>query len=143
MGNMSHGGRRKETLTSAPSALAWRRGRQAVKSWSVHKRYQAGDLIAFLSEDGKEIEVMELLMHVYQAPSTDSFSNFKFPLIGVAIFLVLGYQYMKNKGGGKGGKGKFDNIDFSALKGRKKGGLGGLGKGGLGGRRGGLGGLKR
>jgi len=62
-------------------------------------------LLAFLSEDGKEIEIAELLMTVYQAPAQDNFSNFKLPVIAVAVVLVLGYQYMKNKGGGGGREG--------------------------------------
>lgn len=136
--NMSQVGKKREHSPTLPSPVSWRTGRQAVRDWSVHKRYQAGDLVAFLSEDGHEIEVMELLMTVYTAPSQDNFGNFKMPVIGVAVVLVLGYQYMKNKGGG-GGKGKLDKFDFSALKNNKRG-LGALG-GGLGGRKGGLGGL--
>lgn len=137
--NMSHVGKSKDALLAAPSPVVWRQTLKTVRDWSVHKRYQAGDLLAFLSEDGHQIEVMELLMAVYTAPAADPFGgNFKLPLIAVAVVLVLGYQYMKNKGKG-GGKG----LDFSALKkgGGRKGGLAGLG--GLGARRGGggLGGL--
>merc|ERR1719326_1497850 len=102
---------------AAPSAVVWRKGRPPVKDWSIHKRTQAGDLLAFLSEDGREIEIMELLMTVYQAPSQDSFGNFKMPVIAVAVLLVLGYQYMKNKGGGgKGGKGGgMSAMDFASF----------------------------
>merc|ERR1719215_1580433 len=114
------------------SPVVWRKERGATRSWAVHKRYQQGDLIACLSEDGHEIEVMELLMQVYIAPKEDSFGNFKMPVIAVAIVLVLGYQYFKQKGkfggggggggGLGGGKGKFDwnSDDFaSALKNKK------------------------
>merc|ERR1712066_89672 len=104
--------------------------------------YQQGDLLAFLSEDGHEVEIVELLMQVYQAPSTDSFGNFKLPVIAVAIVLVLGYQYVKQKGkfggGGGGGLGGGKKLDWnsddfaSALK-SKRGGMGGLGGGKLGG----------
>jgi hypothetical protein len=132
--NMSHVGKNQQSL---PSAVAWRKQRSPVKDWSLHKRYQAGDLLAFLSEDGSEIEIMELLMSVYQAPAQDSFGNFKMPVIAVAVVLVLGYQYMKQKGG-KGGKGKFDGMDFGGL-GKSKG-LGSLGKLAAGRRGGGLGG---
>merc|ERR1711972_267862 len=94
-------------------------------------RAKEGDLLAFLSEDGREIEIMELIMHVYNPPQQDSFGNFKMPVIAVAIVLVLGYQYMKQKGkgggggggGGLGGKAKFDlaGEDFgSMLRNRKK-----------------------
>jgi WD40 repeat protein len=133
--NMSHVGKRQESLMGVSSAVVWRREREAVRDWAVHKRYQQGDLLAFLSKDGQEIEVFELLMQVYQAPSTDSFGNFKLPVIAVAIVLVLGYQYVKQKGkfGGGGGSSKkydWDSSDFAALRNKKKlGGLGGLGKG--------------
>merc|ERR1712228_651721 len=119
-----------------PSSIVWRKNRAGTKSWTVHKRYQQGDLIACLSEDGHEIEIMELLMQVYTAPATDSFGNFKLPVIAVAIVLVLGYQYVKQKGkfggGGGGGPGgkkhDWNSDDFaSALKSKKK--LGGLGGG--------------
>lgn len=136
--NMSHVGKSKDAVSAAPSPVVWRQGLKTVRDWSLHKRYQAGDLLAFLSEDGHQIEVMELLMAVYTAPAADPFGgNFKLPLIAVAVVLVLGYQYMKNKGKG-GGKG----LDFSALKkGGRKGGLAGLGGLGGGRRGGGLGGL--
>jgi len=113
--NMSHVG----SSSAVRSPVAWRRGMSVVRDWAVLKRYQQGDLAAFLSEDGREVEVVELLMHVYQAPraSEDAFGNFKMPVIAVAVALVLGYQYMKQKGNFGGGKGAM-----------KKGG-GGLGKG--------------
>jgi len=127
--NMSHVGKRKHELAQAPSPLVWRKGRPAAIGWAVHKRYQQGDLLAFLSEDGREIEIAELLMQVYTAPSEDSFGNFKLPVIAVAIVLVLGYQYVKQKGkfgggpatGGGGGK-KYDwDSDFaSTLKNKRR-----------------------
>mmetsp|Transcript_147240 Transcript_147240/g.274274 ORF Transcript_147240/g.274274 Transcript_147240/m.274274 type:complete len:597 (-) Transcript_147240:128-1918(-) len=138
--NMSHVGKKKEALLQAPSPVVWRRGRSKTRDWAVHKRYQQGDLLAFLSDDGHEIEIMEILMQVYQAPAQDSFGNFKLPVIAVAIVLVLGYQYVKQKGkfggGGGGGGGKkydLDNMDFSSLKKKSKlsGLKGQLGKRGL------------
>ena len=42
-----------------------------VRDWSVYKRYQQGDLLAFLSDDGHEIEILELLMQVYQPPAQE------------------------------------------------------------------------
>merc|ERR1712232_720014 len=112
--------------SSLPSPVVWRAGRAPVRDWSVYKRYQQGDLLAFLSEDGHEIEIMELLMQVYTAPISDSFGNFKLPVIAVAVVLVLGYQYMKQKGGGGGAA--FKDHDFSALRNKRKGarGLAGL-----------------
>lgn len=133
--NMSQASERNE-LGQGPSSVVWRRSRPAVRAWAVHKRYQQGDLIACLSEDGHEIEIMELLMQVYKEPSSmsDSFGNFKLPVIAIAVVLVLGYQYMKGKGkfgksGGLGGKKlDFNSDEFaSALKSKRKlGGLGGL-----------------
>eukprot|EP00929_Paragymnodinium_shiwhaense_P001515 TRINITY_DN101751_c0_g1_i1.p1 TRINITY_DN101751_c0_g1~~TRINITY_DN101751_c0_g1_i1.p1 ORF type:complete len:611 (-),score=123.19 TRINITY_DN101751_c0_g1_i1:251-2083(-) len=151
--NMSHIGKSKHDIGPLSTPVVWRRYRGASKSFAVHKRYQAGDLLAFLSEDGREIEIAELIMSVYTPPAQDSFGNFKLPVMAVAIVLVLGYQYMKGKGGegafaglakGKGGlgggglAGKLGGLG----KGGRGGGLGGLGGGGLGGLGGGgLGGL--
>jgi len=133
-----------------PSAVVWRKAIGSVRQWSVYKRHQQGDLIATLTQDGRAIEIMELLMSTYTPPSTDSFGNFKLPVIAVAIVLVLGYQYMKQKnkfGGSSSSKVKdFDGMDFSSLMKNKKlgAGLGKKGLGGLGGAKGlgGLGGAK-
>jgi len=110
--------------------IVWRRGRSAAKAWSLHRRAKEGDLLAFLSEDGHEIEIMELLMNVYTPLPQDQFGNFKMPVIAVAVVLVLGYQYMKNKGGrgspiqGGGGRGgKLDlggDTDFASMLRNKK-----------------------
>jgi len=146
--NMSHVGKRKHEVAQAPSGVVWRQDRPPTRSWAVHKRGQQGDLVAFLSQDGLEIEVAELLMQTYTAPvEYDSFSNFQTPVIAVAVVLVLGYQYVKNQGkfSGGGSKGKGGNDWDSDLAAFKSKGLGGLGGGKLGGLGGGskLGGLKK
>merc|ERR1712228_532662 len=154
MGNMSHVGKKKHELGSTPSPVVWRRSQGQTRSWALYKRHQQGDLVAFLSEDGHEIEIAEILMQVYTPPSTENpFGDFKMPVIAVAAVLVLGYQYMKNKGG-KGGGGGFDPSMLKGGRGgggalsklgqlgkQRRGGLGGGGLGGLGG--GGLGGRGR
>lgn len=116
--NMSHVGKSHQ-----PSSVVWRAGRPAVRDWAVHKRHQQGDLLAFLSDDGRAVEVFDLLMQVYSPPpEKDAFGDFKMPIIGAAIVLVLGYQYMKQKanfgsGGKHGGGGKgFDSAELAALK---------------------------
>merc|ERR1712086_395009 len=96
--------------------------------------------MALLSGDGLEIEILEVLMQVYQTSSSsaDAFGNMKLPMIAVAILLVLGYQYMKQKGkmgGGGGGKKDLCKFDQGALK-------SGRGKS-LGGALGGLAGLRK
>jgi len=96
--NMSHVGKKRDDPARAISAVVWRRWCQPVKSWAVHRRYQQGDLLAFLSEDGHEIEIAELLMQTYTPPAGDTFGNFKLPVFAVAIVLVLGYQYVKQQG---------------------------------------------
>lgn len=119
--NMTHVGRRKAEMGSA---VVWRRDMPAVRDWAFHKRHLHGDLLAFLSEDGREVEVLEVLnMQVYQPKiGEDPFSNFKMPVIAVAVVLVLGYQYMKQKGkfsggGGGGGKGfKNDKFDLDSAE---------------------------
>lgn len=114
-------------LPTPEQALVWRKPRVPARAWSLHRRGKEGDLLAFLSEDGREIEIMELLMTVYVAPVSTDLGNFKMPVIAVAIVLVLGYQYMKNKnkGGGGGinlnaGKSSFANSDFAAALRNKK-----------------------
>jgi len=129
--NVSQAGKRAGDLSPLPKSVVWRQDRQPARAWSVHKRHQQGDLLAFLSEDGTEIEIMELLMVVHTPPSRDSFSDFKMPVIGVAIVLVLGYQFLKN--GGKFGMGRKagglgGNRDFRSVLNKRKGGLAGLGR---------------
>merc|ERR1719480_757231 len=110
--------------TDGQGSLVWRADRPPAKDWAVFKRYQQGDLLAVLSEDGREVEIIELLMQVYTAPVADSFGNFKLPVIAVAIVLVLGYQYMKQKGrfsgGGGAGSRAWDSHDFSSLRNKRK-----------------------
>jgi len=122
--NVSAASKRSDRPGQSSSAVVWRRTLPPVRGWSVHKRYQQGDLIACLSQDGHEVEIMELLMQVQSAPVSDSFGNFKLPVIAVAVVLVLGYQYMKQKGGKLGGGGKkhdFADSDFAAaLKNKRK-----------------------
>lgn len=129
--NMSRVGKGKSVLQQPPvSNVVWRKERAPVASWVVHKRLQQGDLIALLSEDGLSVEVMELLMTTYTPPPQDSFGNLKVPVIAVAIVLVLGYQYIKqkNKMGGSSSRHKFDDFDFSKDRKSRLGGSG-LGSG--------------
>jgi len=120
--NMSHGGKRHWQAARAPSSVVWRSKLGALRGWAVQRRGSQGDLIAFLSEDGREIEVAEVLMSVYQPPAEDSFTNFQLPIIAVAVAMVFGYQFMKQKGKQGGGSGKsagkinWDDVDFAALK---------------------------
>lgn len=52
---------RKQDPSRVVPAIVWRRTGAALRSWTVHKRYQQGDLLALLSEDGMEIEILEVL----------------------------------------------------------------------------------
>lgn len=130
--NLSHVGAigRKKSADPVDQPLVWRRTRGPVRDWSVHRRSYQGDLMAFLSEDGREIEIMELIMKAeILSGEKDTMSNFKLPVMGVAIVLVLGYQYMKRGGklpiGGKSAAGVKDIA--AALKNKRK--LGPVGKG--------------
>jgi len=78
-----------------PSPVVWRQTRPPVKAWSVYKRYQQGDLLAVLSEDGHTIEVLELLMSPIVPPEADWLGNLKLPVIAVAIVIGVGYQYWR------------------------------------------------
>ncbi|CAE8727812.1 unnamed protein product, partial [Polarella glacialis] len=120
--NMSSGLARKgsrDLTGAAASQVVWRHQLPApVRDWSVLRRMQQGDLVALLSEDGREIEILEMLMQVYTAPVSDPFTSFKMPIIACAIVLVLGYQYMKQKG--KGGGGLFGGMGGGNKKGMKE-----------------------
>jgi len=97
--NMTHAGKKRADPERASSAVVWRRWGPPVRSWAVYKRYQQGDLVAYLSADGLEIEVVEILMHVdTQSGSGENFANFKLPAFAVAIVLVVGYQYIQQQG---------------------------------------------
>jgi len=127
-----HVGRRRPGEIGAGGHVIWRRQRAAVRDWAVQRK-QHGDLIALLSADGREVEILEVLMQVYTPPSSsDPFSNFKLPVMACAVLLLLGYQFMKQKKGGSGlgglgNKGKFGKSEFASLLNKKKmGGLGGL-----------------
>jgi len=137
--NMSqHLGRKRPGESGPGGHVVWRKSKAPVRDWSVQKRQQQGDLVALLANDGKEIEILEILMQVYTPPpSSDPFSNFKLPIMACAVVLLLGYQYMKQKGKGGGGGGgfgglgksggKFGKSDLAGLMSKRKGGLGGLG----------------
>lgn len=113
--NMSHVGRRKQEAMLLPSPVVWRRSVAPLRSWAVQRRQQQGDLLAFLSEDGRELEVAELLMAVYTPPEEDSYGDFKLPMLAVLVVLVLGYQYMKQKGK-LGGSSKKRDLDMDYFK---------------------------
>lgn len=128
-----HVGRRRPGELGPGGHVIWRRPRLPIRDWSVQKK-QHGDVVALLSDDGREVEILEILMQVYTPPSTsDPFSNFKLPVMACAVVLLLGYQFMKQKGKGGsgsglpglgGGRGKFGKSDFASLLNKKK--MGGL-----------------
>ncbi|CAE7307922.1 CIPK12, partial [Symbiodinium necroappetens] len=125
-----HVGRRRPGELGPGGHVIWRRPRLPIRDWSVQKK-QHGDVVALLSDDGREVEILEILMQVYTPPSTsDPFSNFKLPVMACAVVLLLGYQFMKQKGSGSGlpglggGRGKFGKSDFASLLNKKK--MGGL-----------------
>jgi hypothetical protein len=99
--NLSHVGKSKDELLEVPSPVAWHRRIPRVQSWTVRSRYQQGDLLGTLSENGRRIEVVELIMQVYTPPAPDNLSNFKLPVLAVAAVLMLCYQFSK-KGGVEG-----------------------------------------
>jgi len=93
---------------------------------SVLRKTSGCDHVAFVRHDNLLV-LSEILFKPAAAPVVDEFSDMRTPVILLAVVLVVGYQYMKNK---KGGTGK----SWLASKSR---GLGGAS------RRGGLGALAR
>merc|ERR1712232_483785 len=100
--NLTHVGKTRDELSETPSPVVWQRRVPRVKAWTVRSRYQQGDLLATLSEDGRRIEVVELIMQVFTAPAPDNLSNFKLPVLAVAAVLMLCYQFSKGGGGADG-----------------------------------------
>jgi len=98
--NVSQAGKRRGDTSAPPKSVVWRSRRPPARSWAVSARHQQGNLLAFLSEDGGKVEVMELLMAAYTPPPADDFiANFgKVPIVLVTMVLVLAWQYMKQKG---------------------------------------------
>jgi len=94
--NMSVVGKVRSDPNRGP-AVTWRRWIAPPKSWSVLKRSQQADLMAILSKDGMEIEVIEVLMQVYAPPMGDVLGNLKLPVFAVAIIFVIGFQYVRNQ----------------------------------------------
>jgi len=98
--NMSVVGKSRNDPKRGPT-ITWRRWIAPPKSWSVLKRNQQGDLMATLSKDGMEIEVLEVLMQVYAPPMGDVLGNLKLPVFAVAIIFVIGFQYVRNQNSGE------------------------------------------
>lgn len=96
--NMSHVGKGWDDPARDVSPITFRKSGLPVAAWAVQKRYQEGDLVATLSQDGMEIEISELLMQAYQPPPGDTLGNFKLPVFAAAMVLVMGYQFVKQKG---------------------------------------------
>lgn len=96
--NTSHSGKKRNDPARVHSPIVWRKHSKPIRSWALYKRYQQGDLAAFLYEDGLEVEVIEILMQAYVQPPTENFGNFKLPVFAIAIVMVLAYQYVKGQG---------------------------------------------
>jgi hypothetical protein len=116
----------------APDEIMWERKLGDVASFDVFRRFGGGGMFATLSGSKTTVEVWDLLNEPPRAPSNfggfggggdggDSLSNMKAPIFMVAIFLVVGYQYMKvsnNKktGGRSKGGGLADLKRLAELK---------------------------
>ena len=108
--NMTHVGKSWDDPARDVSPISWKRSSRPLRDWAVQRRYQEGDLLVTLSKDGMEIEIYELMMQVYQPPPADILGNFKLPVFAAAMVLVMGYQFVKQKGpyepgGDEGGEG--------------------------------------
>ena len=66
-------------------------------------------------------------MQVYTPPpsGSDPLANMQLPIMGVAVVVLLGYQFTKQKGKGSSGGGgsEFNNADFANFASKRKGGL--------------------
>merc|ERR1719330_618814 len=94
--NMSHV--RHEDLGSP---VVWRRTGPPVRAWAVYRHRQDGpasDLVALLSEDGMEIEVLELLMTItIVVPGQPIWLNgwITLPIIISLVLILVFWHYLK------------------------------------------------
>lgn len=102
--NMSHASRPESELRLARSPVVWRRARPRVRAWAVYRHRQeapSSDLLAFLSEDGSEVEIMELLMPLNILPPISLLESLLLnayiilPVIIILVLVVVGWHYVK------------------------------------------------
>lgn len=93
--NMSHAGmeEHQEADLQPSSPVAWRRRLPPARAWAVYRHRQdvapVSDLLAFLSEDGMDIEILELLMHLKIVVPQDPFWLNGWVTLPIAIGIVL------------------------------------------------------
>lgn len=80
---------------TAASAIAWRRTGRPVLTWAVHRRSFEPDLLAFLSEDGMAIEVVELLMGAPQVIKESSPTRAVIPVLAILLVLVMAFILLR------------------------------------------------
>jgi len=80
---------------------------------------EGGDTLGLLHLDGT-LEVQKVLWKTFTQPVDDSFDFYRWPILGLAIVLVIGYQYWKfNSGSSSDSKASadedLDNVDWKKL----------------------------
>jgi len=81
---------------------------------------EGGDTLGMLHPDGS-LEIQKVLWKTFTQPVDDSFDFYRWPILGLAIVLVIGYQYWKfNSGSSSDSKGAsadedLDNVDWKKL----------------------------
>merc|ERR1739838_982598 len=77
------------------SVTAWRRTGRPVRDWAVHRRIFEPDLLAFLSEDGSAIEMVELLMGSPQVIKESSWTRAIIPVLAVLLVIAMSFVLLR------------------------------------------------
>merc|ERR1712194_664258 len=99
--NTSVIGKEASDLMLAPSPVVWKKTLPPTRALAVYRHRQdapPSDLLAFLSEDGKKIHLMELLMDTsFTVPSQPLWLNawVTLPILITAVVGVVGWHYLK------------------------------------------------
>merc|ERR1712151_335324 len=95
--NLTHMGRTRIELEPYVSPIVWRMERPRIKSWSLLRFGVDNPILAILYEDGKDLEVMHMLMKAYIVPSeptTSIFFTYVIPAITALLIVAVTIQYM-------------------------------------------------
>lgn len=99
--NASVVGKQASDLILTPSPVVWKKALPPTRAWAVYRHRQdapSTDLLAFLSEDGKRVHFMELLMDIsFTVPSQPLWLNgwITLPILIGTVVSAVGWHYLK------------------------------------------------
>merc|ERR1712151_875623 len=72
--NLSHVGKTRSELEPYVSPIVWRMDKPRIKSWSLLRFGVDNPILAILYQDGRDLEVMHMLMKAHKPPSEQTSS---------------------------------------------------------------------